>query len=342
MILVIGAGAVGSLLGWTLAKAGEHIVLLRRGGPPGERPESLTVSGPTAPASTAEVQVAGSPEGVSDVPEVILIAVKMPDLAGAIATAAAWPEATIVAVENGVGADDLLLELRPEGGLIAAALTASVERAGDGSIRRLSRGGIVLASVRGDLGPTIGRLVTAFGAGGLRARVVADPAAMRWSKLLVNLMGNASGAIVDIDPAAVYHDAGLFRVERRQLGEALGVMSRLNLRPIKLFGADTRLLPIAGRLPGPLMQPILARVVGAGRGGKRPSLHLHLEAGSGAPSEVEWLNGAVAGAAARLGGRAPVNARLAELVAECTADPQRRAWFRGRPDRLIEAISTPA
>jgi 2-dehydropantoate 2-reductase len=342
VILVIGAGAVGSLLGWTLAKAGEPVVLLRRGGPAEEHPESLTVAGPTAPAASAEVRVAGSPEGVSGVPEIIIVAVKMPDLAGAIATAAAWPEATIVAVENGVGADDLLLDQRPEGGLIAAALTASVERAPDGSIRRLSRGGIVLAAVHGDLGPTIGRLVTAFAAGGLRARVVPDAAAMRWSKLLVNLMGNASGAIVDLDPVAVYRDSGLFQVERRQLGEALGVMSRLNLRPIKLFGADARLLPIAGRLPGPLVQPILARVVGAGRGGKRPSLHLHLEAGSGAPTEVEWLNGAVAAAATRLGGRAPVNARLSALVVECNADAARRAWFRGRPDRLLEAISAPA
>ena len=82
--------------------------------------------------------------------------------------------------------------------------------------------------------------------------------------------------------------------------------------------------------------------MGAGRGGKRPSLHLHLEAGNSAPTEVEWLNGAVAGAATRLGGRAPVNARLAELVTECNADPARRAWFRGRPDRLLEAITAPA
>ena len=342
MILVIGAGAVGSFLGWALANAGEPVVLLRRDGPLAAHPESLSVTGPTAPASGVEVQVAGSPEGVGGVPEIIIIAVKMPDLAAAIATAATWPEATIVAVENGVGADDLLLEQRPDGGLIAAALTASVERAADGSILRLSRGGIVLATVRGDLAQTIGRLVTAFTAGGLRARVVPDAAAMRWSKLLVNLMGNASGAIVDMDPVAVYRDPGLFRVERRQLGEALGVMSRLDLRPIKLFGADTRFLPIAGRLPGPLVQPILARVVGAGRGGKRPSLHLHLHAGSGAASEVEWLNGAVADAAARLGGRAPVNARLAELVAECNTDPARRAWFRGRPDRLLEALAAPA
>jgi 2-dehydropantoate 2-reductase len=339
VILVIGAGAVGSFLGATLAAGGEQVQLLRRQGPAGAHSEVLTLTGSRVPATTVQVSVAGSVEGVSVVPAVIMIAVKMPDLAGAIATAEAWPAATVVAVENGVGADQLLLETRPTGGLIAGSLTTSVERAEDGSIRRLSRGGIVLAPVRGDVRDAIRRLVGAFVVGGLRARATPNAAAMRWSKLLVNLMGNASGAIVDLDPVAVFRDPDLFRVERRQLAEALAVMSALGLRPVRLYGADTRLLPIAARLPGPLVQPVLVRVVAAGRGGKRPSLHLQLETGSGVPTEVEWLNGAVARAAAELGRQAPVNGHLAELVEACNRDPERRAWFRGRPDRLLTALA---
>jgi 2-dehydropantoate 2-reductase len=342
VILVIGAGAVGSFLGWTLASGGEDVQLLRRGGPAAAAGETLSVEGVVGPSGAVEIAVAGSPEAVTGTPDVILIAVKMPDLAGAVATAARWPEATILAVQNGIGADELIDAERPGGGLIAGSLTTSVERLAGRRVRRLSRGGIVLAAVRGEVAPTIARLLKAFNAGGLRARVVADPEAMRWSKLLVNLMGNASGAIADLDPVAVYRDPNLFGLERRQLGEALGVMSRLNLRPIKLFGADARLLPLAGRLPGALVQPILSRVVAGGRGGKRPSLHLHLAGAAGSPTEVEWLNGAVARAATRVGGRAPVNARLADLVEECNRDPARREWFRGRADRLVEAVATEA
>ena len=342
MILVIGAGAVGSFLGWTLASGGENVQLLRRGGPEVAASELLSVEAAAGPSGSVAIAVAGSPEAVTGTPDLILIAVKMPDLAGAVATAGQWPDATVLAVQNGVGADELIDAERPTGGLIAGSLTTSVERLADGGVRRLSRGGIVLAAVRGEVAPAIARLLKAFNAGGLRARVVADPEAMRWSKLLVNLMGNASGAIVDLDPVAVYRDPALFRLERRQLGEALGVMSRLNLRPIKLFGADARLLPLAGRLPGALVQPIFSRVVAGGRGGKRPSLHLHLAGRAGTPTEVEWLNGAVARAATRVGGRAPVNARLAALVEECNRDPARRAWFRGRPDRLVEAVAAEA
>ena len=341
MILVIGAGAVGSFLGWTLASGGEDVQLLGRHGPPAARTESLQVLGATGASGSIPVIVAGSPEAVRGTPELIVVAVKMPDLAGAIETAGRWPAATILAVQNGVGADELIGDRRPAGSLIAGSLTASVERADDGSIRRLSCGGIVLAPVRADGSAIIARLVRAFAGGGLRARPTGDPRAMRWSKLLVNLMGNATGAILDLDPVAVFRDPGLFRLERRQLAEALATMGGLGLRPIRLFGADARWLPLGMRLPGPLVQPILVRVVGAGRGGKRPSLHLHLAGGSGAPTEVEWLNGAVALAASRLNMAAPLNARLTELVEACNGDPERRAWFRGRPDRLVEAVTGP-
>ncbi len=337
MILVIGAGAVGSFLAWTLAGGGQDVQLLRRHGVPATRTERVIAGGPTGAGEARQVSVAGSPATVAGVPDLILLAVKMPDLAAAIETAGAWPEATVLAVQNGVGADAMLLARRPSGGLIAGSLTTSIERVSGGSIQRLSRGGIVLAPVRGDVGATIAGLVRAFAAGGLRARATDDPAALRWSKLLVNLLGNATGAIVDMDPIAVYRDRGLFRLERRQLAEALAVMDGLRLRPIKLFGADTRLLRLVTRLPGPLVQPVLTWVVAAGRGGKRPSLHIHLEAGSGGPTEVAWLNGAVAAAADGLGRPAVVNARLAELVEACNQDPERRAWFRGRPDRLVEA-----
>jgi 2-dehydropantoate 2-reductase len=341
VILVIGAGAVGSFLAWTLAAGAEEVQLLRRHGPRNARAERLIAAAPTGAGEARSVTVAGSPESVAGVPDLILLAVKMPDLAGAIETAAAWPAATVLAVQNGVGADALLLARRPSGGLIAGSLTTSVERVGEGTIRRLSRGGIVLAPVRGEVGGIIDGLIRAFAAGGLRARSTGNSAALRWSKLLVNLIGNATGAIVDIEPMAIYRDRGLFRLERRQLAEALAVMDGLQLRPIKLFGADTRLLRLAAGLPGPLVQPVLIWVVAAGRGGKRPSLRIHLDAGSAAPSEVEWLNGAVVRAATGLGRQAPVNARLAELVEACNQEPERRAWFRGRPDRLIEAVGVP-
>ena len=147
-----------------------------------------------------------------------------------------------------------------------------------------------------------------------------DPAAMRWSKLLSNLLGNATSAILDIDPGEVYRDPGLFEFELRQVREALAVMRGLGLRPVALPGADVRPLALATRLPAILVRPVMQRIVGGARGGKSPSLRLHLQDGDG-PSEIDWLNGAVARAARGLG-RAGAGQRSA-----------RRAGRRVQPGR---------
>jgi 2-dehydropantoate 2-reductase len=164
-----------------------------------------------------------------------------------------------------------------------------------------------------------------------------DARSMKWSKLATNLAGNATSAIVNRSPGEVYPDPRGYEVERRQLRETFAVIRQSGLRVVALPGADVRLLDLATRLPNGLARPILARVVGGGRGSKDPSLLLAARSGA-TESEVGWLNGAVARAAADLGGGATVNRRLSELVAEVLTDPDRRAWFDGRVDRLAAEV----
>jgi 2-dehydropantoate 2-reductase len=343
--VVVGGGAVGTFLGVTLASAGEDVVLVRRGAPPGLRQASITVEGPGPTSRTADLVVADTPAAVISPPDLVILAVKMPDLEGAIETAAAWPDVPVLAVGNGVGADELLRDARASSLLAGSLTTAIVLDRATGTVHRRSRGGIGLAVVRTvDASPsvwpvdrTLGVLATSFAAGGLRVRRMEDAVAMRWSKLLANLLGNATCAILDVEPAEVYRDPRLFEIEQRQLREALAVMRVLGVSVTALPGADVRTLALSTRLPAALVRPVMLRVIGGGRGGKSPSLQLHLQAGDG-PSEVDWLNGAVARAAVRAGRRAPVNARLAELVEECRREPERWAWFRGRADRLIAEL----
>ena len=96
------------------------------------------------------------------------------------------------------------------------------------------------------------------------------------------------------------------------------------------------LLALATVLPSSLAQRVLSRVVGSARGGKDPSLRGAVQAGG--TTEVGWLNGAVARAGRASGVPTPVNAALARLVDEAATDPDRRAWFAGRPERLLEAL----
>jgi 2-dehydropantoate 2-reductase len=335
--LVVGGGAVGSLIAWGLARGGRDVAIVRRRLEVAARPGIVTVVARTGERRDAAVAEVRSPADLAAAPELIVFAVKMFDLEAAVASCDAWPEAAALTVSNGIGAEELVADRR-RGGLIAGSVTASVELGTVGSTHRLNRGGIALAPVRGAVDALIEALVGAFEAAGLRAVRRDDAAAMKWSKLIANLVANATSAIVDLPPGEVYADPALYRIERRQLLEAFAVMRLKALEPVSLPGVGVRLLRLGLRLPDPLVRPIIRRVVAGARGRKDPSLRLHAGSGSG-PTEVAWLNGAVADEAARHGRAAPVNRRLAELVASVVADQERRTWFRGRPDRLVEAVA---
>lgn len=339
--LVVGSGPVGCFVAWALAAGGRDVAMVRRGLAAPTRASQLTVATPDGEARTAGLTEVARPADLGVAPELIVFAVKVFDVEAAAQSCAAWAEAPGLTVSNGIGAEEIVRRIRPGAGLIAGSVTASVESTGDRTVARLNGGGIAVAPAAGETQDLAASLASTFRAAGLRSEALDDARSMKWSKLIANLVGNATTAIVRRPPSVVYADPLGYEVERRQLREAFAVIRRSGLRVTALPGADVRLLELASRLPAALARPILARVVGGARGGKEPSLLLAAESGADR-SEVEWLNGAVARAAADLGGVAAVNGRLSSLVDEVLLDAERAAWFEGRIDRLAAEVGVTA
>jgi len=340
-VVVVGAGAVGSFLGGTLAATGVDVTLLGRRPYAGPDASALKLHEPSG-NRTVTLRRASDPADIAAA-DLAIVAVKAFDLETALETTRRWPGAAILTAQNGVGAEAVADAWIPyPAPLLAGSLTTAVEPAEDGT-RRLRTGGIGVAVVRDDeagAGARLARrLVAAWKAGGLPAVLCRDADAMKWSKLLANLVGNATSAILDLDPAAIYADKRSYAIERAQLLEALAVMRALGLKPMRLPGADVRMLLRGIRLPAVVGRPLVARGIGGARGGKSPSLRLHVRGGGTGPTEVRWLNGAVAAAGARVGVPTPVNEALAAIVDEVAVDPTRAAHFAGWPGRLAEAVA---
>lgn len=333
--VVVGAGAVGSFLGGTLAAAGWDVTLLgRRGGGEGVH-VPFVIAGPKRRRVATEVRRADRPEHAPESPDLLILAVKMFDLASALETAARWPGVPTITAQNGIGAEAMAADARTSP-LIAASLTTAVEPTPDGVARRRT-GGLGLAPVRGNTAALRHELADAFADGGLPNIACADAASMKWSKLLANLVGNATSGLLDMDVGAVWADRAGFELERRQLTEALAVMHAQGLRVVSLPGGQVNALLLGLRLPGVVARPVLARVLGRARGGKDPSLRIRLREGGSGPTEVRWLNGAVAEAGSRLGVPTPVNATLAELVDRVAEGRDAGTAWAARPDRLLAA-----
>lgn len=330
--VVVGAGAVGSFLGGTLAAAGWDVTLLRRRGSGDGSSVPLVIDGPKRRRMTVPVRRAGSPDAAPATPDVVIVAVKMYDLGGALESAARWPDAPLATAQNGVGAEEAAAAARTSP-LIALSLTTAVESTAEGVARRRT-GGLGIAPVRGDTAALRHELADAFADGGLPTVACGDAVAMKWSKLLANLVANASSGLLDMDAGVVWADPAGFDLERRQLREALAVMHALGLGVVSLPGGQVGVLLAGLRLPAAIARPVTALAIGRARGGKPPSLRIRLRGGGAGPTEVRWLNGAVAEAGTRLGVATPVNAALTSLVDEAAQDPAAADRWRGNPAAL--------
>jgi 2-dehydropantoate 2-reductase len=339
--LVVGAGAVGSFLGALLGSVGHDVSLVRIFEPDSERP--LTLVRPDGSRVVIPVHRYMRTEDAPE-PDLILVAVKMPMLREALAPTLRWPAVPTLTVENGIGAETIAAEVRPDAPMLAGSLTAPIRLASEDEVVWMGRGGLALAAANDAARPMLTPLLADFGRAGLRVRSIDSAPRMKWSKLLANLIANATGAILGMDSAAIYRDRALYDVERRQLLEALAVMARIDARPVSLPGAPVPWLARGISLPARLGRPIMTRVVGGARAGKAPSLLIHVQsapvdAPCAEPTEVEWMNGAVARVGAARGVATPINARLTTLVEEVAADPARRAWFRNHPERLLAELA---
>ncbi|MEP7356913.1 MAG: 2-dehydropantoate 2-reductase [Anaerolineales bacterium] len=337
--LIIGAGAIGGYVGGSLALGGHAVTFLARAAiaaslrTVGLRLEDALSNqsraiNPVVAETPAEVQASGPFDCA-------VLATKAYDTAAAARTLklALPAPPPILCLQNGVDGETELATLFSAESLIAGTVTSAISKAGPGSL--------IIEKARG-MGVALGHplsqpLVAALNGAGLRARAYPASGPMKWSKLLTNLTGNATSAILDLTVAQVFADPNLFAVEMASLRETLAVMAALSYPVVDLPGVPVRALAFASRLPAWLARPLLLRGVAGGRGGKMPSLHIDLHAGR-PQTEVRWLHGAVAHHGAIAGVPAPVNQMLYDTLEALSAGQLDKETFRSRPQALLARL----
>lgn len=339
-LVVVGAGAIGLLVAGRLAQSGRPVALLARPSSAGELARQgvrIAQDGQTDQIDT--VAVLGGPEElpVAARPvELAVLCVKGYDTAGALPALELLAPERVLTLQNGIGNEELLLDRFGPERVISGVITTSVEVGALGQISVTKAGGIGLAPIQvaGSVAPADELLAAA----GFSVHTYPDYRAMKWSKALLNMLGNATAAILDMPVRDVYADVRLVGLERRAFLEALRVMDRRGIRAINLPRYQAALLAPLMRLTPPwLLAPLLRRLIAGGRGGKRPSLQLDLARGN-PRSEGEFLYAAVARAAAEDGLEAPVNQRLWQTLQALAR--KERPWqeYQGRPERLLQDV----
>jgi 2-dehydropantoate 2-reductase len=310
-VYIVGKGAVGTYLGDLLRAVGVDVAY--------------------APRALAAVTPYDA--------DVAIIATKSYDTEGAVETlrkAIPYPEKCVfVSPQNGVGNEERLAAAFGTDNVIAAALTTPVDRDRDGNARPAREGGLALAPMGSN---AYNWLAATFGGTGLSVKVVDDWRALKWSKLALNVVANASCAILNVLPNRFVHFEKIFTLEIRMIREVRAVMQALGLEPIDLPRYPVRALFGVASLPSPLSRPLMARTIARARGTKPPSLLLDLRRAK-PQTEVDVLNGAVAAAGLERHVPTPVNAVYTRVLNDIAHTPPLWAKYRERPDRLEAEVA---
>jgi 2-dehydropantoate 2-reductase len=272
--------------------------------------------------------------------DLAVLAVKAFDTAAAIESLRPFFPATtsLLSVQNGVGNEALLAELLPAP-ILAGSLTTPVEVLAPGHVQvaRASHR-FAVAPWRGEGRPE--QAAALFAGAGFTVQTFDDGPALKWTKLLMNMLANAQAAILDMTPAEVFAQPSLARLEVLAWREALAVMQAQRLTPVPLAGYPMALVGwLVRHLPVGLVRPVMGRFIAGGRGSKPPSLVYDLRPQPRGCSEVGWLNGAVAAHARDLGLPAPVNATFTRVLLDLVEGRATVDEWRGQPQRLLAAIA---
>lgn len=340
-IVVVGAGAIGLLVAGRLSQASRPTVLLARPALAAvlrQQPPRILQGGHLE--DVRDLMVIGDPSELAPQdgpPDLAVVCVKGYDTVGALPAIEALDPRAVLTLQNGIGNEEILAGRFGAGRVISGAITTSVEVEQPGHVAVAKNGGIGLASMQGQ---EVAPWAAMFQAAGFHVRQYGDYRALKWSKALLNMLGNVTAAILDMPVEEVYADRRLVALERRAFLEALLVMDRLGIRPVNLPRNPAALLAVAMRVaPAGLLNPLLRRMIAGGRGGKPPSLHLDLARGN-RRSEGEFLYGAIARAAEQAGVAAPVNRKLWEILQAIANGEVAWSTYRRQPDLLLASAAS--
>lgn len=337
--LIFGAGAIGTYIGGSLILSGQKVVFIERTAAATEILEyglKLNIHGQESRILHPDITTSLHESLTGAHFDVAVLAVKSYDTQVVLETMIPFASQLppILCVQNGVDNEPQLEAVLGKDMVIAGTVTSSILRRGAGDVLVERQRGIGIAQDH----PISPKIAQVLSASGIDAQLISPAPAMKWSKMLTNLMANASSAILDMTPAEILNHPKLYAVEISQLREALSVMHSLNIQIVDLPKVPVRAFAwLVKNIPLRISRPLLYKLAGYGRGQKMPSFHIDLYSGQ-AKSEVDYLNGAINRYGSKANVSTPVNTWLSDTLLELVRGTVPRGYYSRQPEKYLQAL----
>ena len=295
---IIGAGALGSVIGGSLAEAGNDVLLVNRNRAHVDaiNRDGLTVR--TDGKDRAVAVRAAVPAEVGDPADLVIVLVKSFHTALAVREAIGLvdPDTTVLSLQNGLGHEDILIDLVGRDRVIAGKTYVGGIMFGPGHvIAGVDGKETIIGELDGRITPRIEHIAATFEAAGMKLVVSRNIMGAMWDKLLVNI---ATGALSGITRLAY---GGLYAVPELEVTATAAVAEAIAVAKASGIELETVHPHEAWVKAGSGLPPEF-----------KASMLQSLEKGS--VTEVDFINGAVVRAGAKAGVPTPVNATLVACV----------------------------
>ncbi len=312
--LIVGLGALGGTIATRAVSAGVPVCLATRTAETARalRASGLRVSGVGGPAAAAGAEVAALADyagrGGFDL---ILLATKArealevaPFLAGLLA-----PGGTLLPIQNG-GVSQLLGERLGDGVVLGGLSNLGATMVSPGIYEQRNGGHLLIGELAGGLSDRAAAVARAL-AGAVEVRVTANLRGAVWAKLLLNCSVTTLGAVAGQTMRQYYSSPAGRDVFRRAYDEALAVALASGARPERMIVEPVPPAWRSASVPGPEYDAWIELVI-ATYGNLKPSMLQDFERGR--LTEIDFINGYVAGVGRKAGVPVAMNTAITDLV----------------------------
>jgi len=327
-IVVMGAGALGGLVGAQLHIAGEDVTLIEINHARARliSENGLLISEGLKGERCVPIRVVTSAEEVDEA-DLVFVAVKSYQTEEATLTAQTFlkSDAYVLSMQNGIGNTDTMAGIIGGERVICGITYHSIQHTGPNRIRfRPGIKPIQIAPYDGTITPRLKEIGEVFGKAGLETDIVENIDETIWQKLLHNAVVNPVSAVTGLTCRELLLDDDLQDFMRDLCMEIIEVMKA---RGIPIIDEEDPYRPVTNS----------QRALGK----NRPSMWQDLSRGT--LTEVDAINGPIVREAERFGLPAPINQALCRLIhSEERKNLQRQQEITVTLKSATEAVPRPA
>jgi 2-dehydropantoate 2-reductase len=315
-IVVIGAGAIGSLVGGLLLRAGEDVTLIgRRAHVDAINERGLLIDGVPG---TIRVNIKAQ-EHLDFTPDIVILAVKSQDVEAAAYEIRPYVHGVpIITMQNGVRSHELVANVLGRANIVSSVVLLACTFLEPGKVTYSSKGRLVIGNPFGFNRAQLERIAALLNKA-IPTTLIQDIHCAHWTKLIVNL-NNAIPAITELSLQEIRAQPELRSLPFYLMKEGLDIIKRSNITLCNLPGIPMDILKRIFNMPISIAVPLLGLLMKSTGTvpksmGAVPVLGSTLQSiKRGKSTEIDYINGEIVALGKKLGIPTPYNTIIVTMV----------------------------